>query len=272
MDEVIASHFSSIKYVKYFLSLFEEKKIPVSLYNLSESQLNFFDEKVYDNNRAFWSVIFLNKHSEGIAINTAIDSLITYRKGVRNGYVRDKNIQGTYQEGKREGFFNLSSEVFTSFGFYEQDLQTGIWIYSYIENEDRFISPQTYKNGNRHGISLSRNRNATIFENYQNGFLHGYSEYYSSTGEIELFYRDLGCSHSLKISKIPFKLQKFEYKNNKKHGPAYIFQYFDENQLSNGKLITGNYLDDMRDGNWKTYDKDGNVIEEHFYICDIIVN
>jgi len=124
-------------------------------------------------------------------------------------------------------------------GYYVNNKKTGVWITTLSSNLIQRL--EYYKDGVKDGISLSIDRKGHLMsqEYFKNGLLNGLSINYTAFSEMQV--------------------SEINYLNGKKNG---IYRtYYD-----NGKLQEEtNYIEDIKDGQSKWYNKAGKRVAEYNY-------
>lgn len=202
-----------------------------------------------------------------------------------------------YPSGKKmiESFFYLGEKdsAYTSYfengriaekGKYDKGIKTGVWEYWYVDSSLRMIARYDSLGRERVGSFWDKNKTQTI----KNGNGKKISFFESGKIKEEFNYRDSlleGEMKQLKASGNPLTLGM--YKEGKKHG-KWTTYFLLENQIhtekqfvqdsltgkytkyfENGRVnISGEFLNNKKEGDWKWFDKQGGKDMEGQFVKD----
>ena len=188
----------------------------------------------------------------------------TIRNGKPDGYWKSYYEKGKLKsEGNRKKF-----EIDSTWKFYNED--------------GKLILEVNYKNGKKNGIKTTYMEKGITKENFVNDIKEGYTRYYFLNGSLKMeipFVKGLEQGFAKEYSLEGNIITLIEYKkgfiverikinrqdqNNLKQGKWYTF-------YENGNVKTeGNYIDGKKNGYFKDYTENGDLISVSKYINDIL--
>jgi len=203
---------------------------------------------------------------------------------IKNGYQKfnypggKTSSEGFIRDGKPDGYWKSYYEngKFKSEGNRKEFELDSLW--KFYKEDGRLILEITYKKGKKNGIRTSYLDKETIRENYRNDVKDGYTRYYYSDGRLKLeipFVKGLeqgfgkefaadGTIITLTEYKKGFIVDRLRInrtdKNKLKQGKWFLF-------YDNGNIKQeGNYLDDQKDGYFKDYTENGDLLKISKYV------
>ena len=190
----------------------------------------------------------------------------------------EKSSEGYIKNGKPEGYWKTYSEVgiLISEGNRKDHLLDSVW--KFYDDNAVLKMEITYKKGKKNGIRTTYRENEKIEENFVNDLKQGLSSYYYQEGEIKKTvnyvngleeglakeYAEDGRITQLITYKKGFisnreRINRYD-RGGKKHGN---WKYFFENGNLQLECI---YKHGLRNGYYKEYDIDGNLLQAFKYI------
>jgi len=209
------------------------------------------------------TVKVLNGNQKFYYKNGVISSEGSMKDGKPDGYWKSYNETGKLKsEGNRKNF-----ELDSTWKFYN--------------DENKLILEVNYRNGKKNGLKISYLDKETIRENFRDDIKEGYTKYYYANGKLKSevpFVKGLEQGLSKEYSQEGDIITLTEYKrgfvidrmkinrrdkSNLKQGKWFIF-------YSNGNVKEeGNYRDDKKDGYFKNYAENGDLITVSKYVMDV---
>jgi uncharacterized protein len=195
--------------------------------------------------------------------NGKVASEGTMKQGNPDGYWKSYYENGTLKsEGNRKNF-----ELDSTWKFYNE--------------EGKIILEVTYRNGKKNGIKTTFMDKETVKENFRNDVKEGITRYYYPGGKLKMevpfingmeqgFGREYGTDGNI-ITLIEYKrgfvIERLKInrrdKNNLKQGKWFTF-------WDNGNIrVEGTYKDDRKDGYFKEYAENGDLLTVSKYINDV---
>jgi antitoxin component YwqK of YwqJK toxin-antitoxin module len=183
----------------------------------------------------------VNRLLLGGVIKTNIADLIliadgNYYENVKSGYWKNYDFTGTLRS---EGRFSNGQE-------------TGEWNYYYTNWSDGEDGQMPYS------------KQLFLTQNYLNGILDGKSTRYSYLNEEEYPCSEIDENKNPLDTCMRFVYQKVLettfYKNDKRNGP------FELRDSMNGLIAKGNFIDDLKDGEWMHRYSDKDINNETYFI------
>jgi antitoxin component YwqK of YwqJK toxin-antitoxin module len=196
----------------------------------------------------------------------------------KNGVV---SSEGTMKNGQPDGYWKSYYEngQLKSEGNRKNLELDSLWIF-YNEKGKRILDVN-YKEGKKNGIKTTYLDEETVREMFKDDIKEGYTRYYYPDGKLKMeipFIKGLEQGLAKEYSTDGDIITLIEYKrgfvidrlkinrkdhNNLKQGPWYTF-------YGNGNIhIEGNYQDDLKDGYFKVYAENGDLISVDKYVKDV---
>jgi len=205
---------------------------------------------------------------------------------VKNGFQKftypngKPSSEGLIRDGKPDGYWKSYHEngKLKSEGNREKFELDSLW--KFYNEDGKLILEITYKKGKKNGIRTSYLDKETIKENYKNDIKDGYSRYYYSDGRLKIEvpfvkgmeqgfgkeYATDGTIITLTEYKKGFIVDRLRInrrdKNNLRQGKWFLF--YDSGNIKQ----EGNYLDDQKDGYFKDYTENGDLLKISKYVMD----
>lgn len=248
-------------------------------YTLKDGEINGKVKAYYSNGKIKVSSNFINGKKQGSEKEYDEFGLLTteynYLNGEANGiykiYENGKlKMTGTLLNGEKNGLFKIYDEeeridkeysmklglldgVYSEYfydegklfvkvtGFYENDMQTGLWqTMKFEEKGTELIEYNTYLNNEKNGAFKEVSNDSIIFGTYTNGSLDGaYKVYKNLTAWL------IGGLHG-DTTNCPL-IVTGSFNEGKRNG---YWKYY---SLSKGLIKEGEYYDDLETGEWKYY-------------------
>jgi antitoxin component YwqK of YwqJK toxin-antitoxin module len=218
--------------------------------------------------------IIYNAYSQDTAI---------IRNGVQKFYYKNGVVssEGTMKNAQPDGFWKSYYEngKLKSEGNRKNFELDSLWTF-YNEKGVRILDVY-YKNGKKNGIKTTYLEQEIVKETFKNDIKEGFTRYYYPTGKIKMeipFVNGMEQGVAREYSQDGDIITLIEYKhgfvidrlkinrrdhNNLKQGKWYTF-------YENGNVhVEGNYQDDMKDGYFKVYAENGDLISLDKYVKDV---
>jgi antitoxin component YwqK of YwqJK toxin-antitoxin module len=188
--------------------------------------------------------------------------------------------EGTMKEGKPDGYWKsyYESGKLKAEGNRKDFELDSTW--TFYSEEGKLILKVNYKNGKKNGIKTTYLDKETIRENFRNDIKEGISRYYYTDGKLKMevpFIRGLEQGIAKEYSPEGNIITLVEYKRGFVIDRIKINRK-DKNNLKQGKWFTfydngnirqeGNYRDDKKDGYFKEYAENGDLVSVTKYIND----
>ena len=189
--------------------------------------------------------------------------------------------EGTMKEGKPDGYWKSYSEngILKSEGNRKNFELDSLW--KFYNAEGKLILEVNYKHERKNGIKTTYLDNETIKENFVNDVKEGLTRYYYKDGKLKMeipFVKGIEQGLAKEYSGDGDIITLIEYKrgfiverikinrkdkNNLKQGKWYVF-------YPNGNVRQdGTYRDDKKDGYFKDYAENGDLISVSKYVNDV---
>jgi antitoxin component YwqK of YwqJK toxin-antitoxin module len=206
---------------------------------------------------------------------------------ILNGYQRFYyktgvvSSEGTMKTGQPDGYWRSyyeNGKLKSEGNRKNMDLDS-LWVF-YNENGARILDVN-YKDGKKNGLKTTYVDQEMIREMFKNDVKDGYTRYYYPDGKVKMeipFIKGLEQGFGKEYSKEGDIITLIEYKrgfvidrlkinrrdhNNLKQGRWYSF-------YGNGSIhVEGNYQDDLKDGYFKIYAENGDLISVDKYVKDV---
>lgn len=189
--------------------------------------------------------------------------------------------QGYMKDGQPDGYWKnfYQNGIIKSEGNRKNFLLDSTW--KFYDDSARLLVSINYKNGKKNGIKTTYRQGEVIEENFFNDVKEGFSHYYHANGKIRIsinFLNGLEQGSSVEYDTSGNIISFFKYKNgilvdreciNRSDSKGYKqgkWKYFYDNLVVKEE---GNYKNDKKNGYFKSYDKDGNLLSVKKYINDI---
>jgi antitoxin component YwqK of YwqJK toxin-antitoxin module len=189
--------------------------------------------------------------------------------------------EGTMKTGQPDGYWRSyyeNGKLKSEGNRKNMDLDS-LWVF-YNENGVRILDVN-YKDGKKNGLKTTYVDQEMIREMFKNDVKDGYTRYYYPDGKVKMeipFVKGLEQGFGKEYSKEGDIITLIEYKrgfvidrlkinrrdhNNLKQGRWYSF-------YGNGSIhVEGNYQDDLKDGYFKIYAENGDLISVDKYVKDV---
>ena len=212
--------------------------------------------------------------------NSFAQDTVKVKNGFQKFYYKSGILssEGMMRDGKPDGYWKSYYEngKIKSEGNRKNYELDSIWKF-YKEN-GRLILDAEYRNGKKNGVKTTYLEKETIRENYRNDVKEGYARYYYPDGKLKMevpFQNGLewgfgkeydpdGTIITLTEYKRGFVVDRMRInrkdKDNLKQGKWYTF-------YPNGNIhVEGTYKDDQKDGYFKEYAENGDLLSVEKYI------
>ena len=190
--------------------------------------------------------------------------------------------EGMMRNGEPDGYWKTyyESGIIKSEGNRLNFQLDSIW--SFYNEEGELILQITYKEDKKNGLRRIIREKEIVEENFVNDVKQGITKYYFTDGKLKKtvpFVDGLENGMALEYNEEGMIINLIEYKKGFIVNRDKINRK-DKNGLKQGKWIyfyddgivrqEGNYRNDMKNGYFKEYDKDGNLVIVSKYIDDIL--
>jgi len=203
--------------------------------------------------------------------------------GIQKFYYSNGKLssEGTMRNGKPDGYWKSYSENgnLKSEGNRKNFELDSVW--KFYNEEGKLILEVNFKNDRKNGIKTTYLDNETIKENFVNDVKEGLTKYYYKDGNLKMevpFVKGIEQGLAKEYSPDGNIITLIEYKrgfiverlkinrrdkNNLKQGKWYVFH-------ANGNVKQeGSYRDDRKDGYFKDYAENGDLISIAKYVNDV---
>ena len=190
----------------------------------------------------------------------------------------NKSSEGTMRNGKPDGYWKNYYEngILKSEGNRKNFLLDSTW--NFYDETGRLLLQINYKNGKKNGYRISYNDDEIVKENFVDDVKQGYSYILDTTGRVKMeipFVDGLENGLAREFDENGNIIQLIQYKKgyvvnrerinryDSKHQPHGKWKWF----YDDGKLqMEGNYTHGLKNGYFKEYDRDGNLISVVKYV------
>ena len=186
--------------------------------------------------------------------------------------------EGTMRNGKPDGYWKNYYEngIIKSEGNRKNYLLDSLW--RFYDEEGKLVLEVNYKNGKKNGFRTTYQGDEIVKENFVDDVKQGYTYTYYPNGKLHFkipFVDGLENGQAVEYAPDGRIIQLIQYKKGYVTGRQRINRY-DSDSLPNGKWIwfyddekihiTGNFKHGLKDGYFKTFDRDGNLISTEKFV------
>ncbi|HNY07150.1 MAG TPA: hypothetical protein PLG86_03815 [Bacteroidales bacterium] len=193
-----------------------------------------------------------------------------------------KSSEGTMSQGKPDGYWKTynENEIIKSEGNRKNYELDSLW--KFYDDNGKLILEINYKNGKKNGIKKTYREKEIVAENYINDIKQGLTTYYYPDGKImktinfekgmenglSKEYAEDGTVIMILEYKKGFIINRERINRRDKNG---LKQDLWKTFYENGNVcLEGTYKDDKKNGYFKQYSTEGNLLEITKYVDDVL--
>ena len=247
--------------VKYYYNI-PDTEVVKSLDTYDNQVREGLSEDYYESGQVSLNVNYSDDRKDGLATSYyesgKVRSLITYRYGLINGSMR-VYIDGTSKYYYDNNEHSLSKTI---------PFVNGSWegtIIEYYSNGNIDASLE-YVAGIKNGVHTYYKSTGLLYYSYVyvNDIRHGLAKRYTYNGVLDTttpYVNGIieGVVTEYHFDAYPKIYSITQYENNLREGSFYSYH------ISGNKRTTGTYINDLQEGNWVTFDDDGDMTECTIY-------